>query len=184
MQCGRVVEKCVQIFIKKRLKMYGVYFTAILKTPQKNQKQQNKYFIKFLRPSEIILLSDALKGIPLSSKVVQCAAVRTIHSLMIDPPQTCVQLAVCPLKQNEYSYLKIPGFCCIAIFFLGYFILRHYGILNPGYSVTSLLILVYSKIKGTPILKLAMVKKFVKEFQKKKEFQTAILRTMITIFLT
>ena len=129
MQCGRVVEKCVQIFIKKRLKMYGVYFTAILKTPQKNQKQQNKYFIKFLRPLEIILLSDALKGIPLSSKWVQCAAVRTIHSLMIDPPQTCVQLAVCPLKQNEYSYiLKNPGILLYRDFFLGYFILQHYGI--------------------------------------------------------
>ena len=116
MQCGWVVEKCVQIFIKKRLKMYGVYFTAILKTPQKNQKHQNKYFIKFLRPSEIILLSDALKGIPLSSKWVQCAAVRTIHSLMIDPPQACCHFPS-PLKQNEYSYLKILGFGCPAIFF-------------------------------------------------------------------
>ena len=63
-------------------------------------------FQKTLRHSESILPSDALKGIPLSAKWVQCAAVIIIHSLIIDPPQICFQKWF-PLKQNEYSYTKI-----------------------------------------------------------------------------
>ena len=59
----------------------------------------SKYFIRLKRTLEIILLSVSLKGEPFIKK--QCAAVRTINSLMIDPAQKAFHSPT--LKQKEYS---------------------------------------------------------------------------------
>ena len=57
------------------------------------------YFIRLKRTLEIILPSVALKSKSFIKK--QCAAVRTINSLMIDPAQKAFHFPT--LKQKEYS---------------------------------------------------------------------------------
>ena len=70
------------------------------------RKQQSKYFIKIKMTLEIILLSDALKAS--FGRKKQCAAVRTIHSLMIDPAQKALHFPT--LKQKKYWLnFKNPG---------------------------------------------------------------------------
>ena len=97
------------IFYQEKIEYVWSLFYCNTENSAKESKataQIFQLFHKFLRPSESILPSDALKGIPLSAKWVQCAAVIIIHSLIIDPPQICFQKWF-PLKQNEYSYTKI-----------------------------------------------------------------------------
>ena len=67
-----------------------------VKETRKESNNANMYFIKHKMTLEIILPSDALKS---SFIKKQCAAVRTIHSLMIDPAQKASHFPT--LKQKE-----------------------------------------------------------------------------------